>query len=184
MIQLPPVPDWNRLHPLVVHFPTAILLVAPLFVILGAVVAPPRDKPFLASALIIMVISTISLFVALQTGETASELVGRTAQVKEVLKLHDSLAETTCLLFSVLTVVFAHLLVLPKILRRELSRTLSASLLAAFLILYATGALFLVNTGHQGGRMVHELGVDAQISVSTESVALPSSCIPEESARN
>ena len=35
MIQLPPIPGWYELHPLVVHFPIALLLIAPLFVLLG-----------------------------------------------------------------------------------------------------------------------------------------------------
>ncbi len=31
----PPFPSWDGLHPLIVHFPIALLLVAPLFVVLG-----------------------------------------------------------------------------------------------------------------------------------------------------
>ncbi|HXJ96027.1 MAG TPA: DUF2231 domain-containing protein [Terriglobia bacterium] len=180
MIQLPPIPDWNRLHPLIVHFPIALLLVAPVFVILGALLAPTKGRSFLTSALILMVMGILSLFVALETGDAASKLAGETVQIKQVLEQHEKFAETTCILFAALTAVFAYLVVLPKILKRELSRTLSASLLVAFLILYGTGALFLVNTAHQGGRLVHEFAVDAQSAPSTQRAALPVSASPEK----
>jgi uncharacterized membrane protein len=72
MIYLPPVPSWNGLHPLIVHFPIALLFVAPLFVILGAVLSPPKGRPFLVSALILMVVGTASILFAIETGEAAS----------------------------------------------------------------------------------------------------------------
>jgi len=83
-----------------------------------------------------------------------------------VLKQHEELAQTTGLLFLVLTVVFTALLLVPRVLRLELSRTLSTALFLAFLVLYSTGVLFLVNTAHQGGRLVHELGVRAPVAPS------------------
>ena len=45
-------------------------------------------------------------------------------------------------------------------------------MLLAFLVLYGTGALFLVNTAHQGGRLVHELGVRAPVAPSSQTAAL------------
>ena len=179
MIQIPPIPDWSQLHPLVIHFPIALLLVAPLFVIVGAALTPASGRPFLVSALITMVIGTVSLFVALETGDATAEALFQNSQIKQVLHEHEQLAETTCILFTVLTTVFGSLVALPKVLKHELSRPLNASLLAAFLILYGTGALFLANTAHQGGRLVHEFGVDAQAAASTQTATLPGSANPE-----
>ena len=167
-----PIPNWNQLHPLVIHFPIALLLVAPLFVIVATLLSPVKGRPFLISALGMMVVGTVSLFFALETGTAAANLLGESTQVKQVLEKHEQLAETTCILFSALTVVFGHLVVLPIILRRELNRTLSTSLVAAFLILYGTGALFLVNTAHQGGRLFHEFGVSAQGATSQAPAAM------------
>lgn len=168
MIHFPSLPDWNRLHPLIVHFPIALLLVVPVLVVVGGVLPPSKGRPFLTSALIMMVIGAASLFVALETGDAASELLGETTQIRQVLQQHERLAETTCVLFSALTAAFAHLVVLPRILKRELSRPLSTSLLAAFLILYGTGALFLLNTAHQGWRLSHEFGIEAQTTTSAQ----------------
>jgi len=103
MIQLPPIPDWDQLHPLVIHFPSALLLVTPVFVILGAILSPPQGRSFLTSALIMMTAGTITLFVALETGDAAGGLVVQTAQIKQALEQHERSAETTCLLFSALT---------------------------------------------------------------------------------
>jgi uncharacterized membrane protein len=164
MMQLPPIPSWQALHPLIVHFPIALLLVAPVFVIVGAVLGPPKSRTFLVSALILMVLGTASLFVSAETGEAAGKLAPRTPAVQAVIEQHEELAETTEILFSMLTVAFAALLFAPKLLRRDLASRFLRALLAAFLLFYATGVLFLANTAHHGGRLVHELGVRAPLA--------------------
>jgi uncharacterized membrane protein len=175
MLNLPFLPSWNGLHPLIVHFPIALLFVAPLFVILGIVVGPLKGRPFLVSALILMALGTGSIFVAVETGELASELVRSTSAVRAVLQQHQNLAETTEVLFTLLTVVLAALLFAPKLLRRELGLRVLVALLAAFLLFYITGALFLVKTAHQGARLVHELGVKAPVASSVAATDLVSS---------
>jgi uncharacterized membrane protein len=175
MLNLPFVPSWNGLHPLIVHFPIALLFVAPLFVILGIVVGPLKGRPFLVSALILMALGTGSIFVAVETGELASELVRSTSAVRAVLQQHQNLAETTEVLFTLLTVVLAALLFAPKLLRRELGLRVLVALLAAFLLFYITGALFLVKTAHQGARLVHEFGVKAPVASSVAATDLVSS---------
>src|SRR5215472_2918889 len=128
------VPSWNGLHPLIVHFPIALLLVAPLFVILGMAIGPPKGRPFLVSALVLMALGTSSMLVAVESGEAASELVRSTSSVRAVLQQHQDLAETTEVLFTLLTVVLAALLYAPKLLRRELGLRVVMALLAAFLL--------------------------------------------------
>jgi uncharacterized membrane protein len=166
MVYLPPVPSWNALHPLIVHFPIALLFVAPLFVLLGVIFAPPKGRPFLVSALIVMALGTVSLFVAVETGEAASELVSSTAPARDVLRQQQDLAGTTEVLFALLTLVFAALLYMPSLLRRELGPRVNVALLAAYLLFYATGMLFLVNTAYRGGRLAHELGQKAPVASS------------------
>ena len=36
MTQLPPIPQWSSLHPLIVHFPIALFLLSPLLMIAAA----------------------------------------------------------------------------------------------------------------------------------------------------
>jgi uncharacterized membrane protein len=180
MIDLPQIPSWNALHPLIVHFPIALLFVAPLFVILGIVVGPLKGRAFLVSALILMALGTASIFVALETGEGASELVRSTSAGREVLRQHQDLAETTQVLFTLLTVVLAVLLCAPRLLRRQLGLQVTVALLAVFLLLYITGVLFLVKTAHRGARLVHEFGVKAPVASSVAATDLVSSPGPED----
>jgi len=42
MLHFPPIPNWDALHPLIIHFPIALLLIAPIFVVVGAALTPPR----------------------------------------------------------------------------------------------------------------------------------------------
>lgn len=180
MLNLPHVPSWDGLHPLIVHFPIALLFVAPLFVILGILIGPPKGRPYLVSALILMALGTGSILLAVETGEAASHIVSSTSTVRTVLRQHQDLAETTEILFVLLTLVLAALLYVPKLLRRELGSQVNVALLVVYLLLYTTGALFLVNTAHRGARLVHEFGVKAPVASSVATADVLSSSVPED----
>ena len=161
MATLPLLPDWQQLHPLIVHFPTALLLVAPIFVLIGILRPPAPALPFLLSALLLMVLGTIASYVALSTGVVAGSQTRLTPEVEAILRHHRLLAETTVLMFSALTVVFAAIVLVPRLLASQSTRVITALLPAVFLVLYAAGAVLLVNTAHMGGRLVHEFGITA-----------------------
>jgi uncharacterized membrane protein len=167
MIQFPPIPAWDALHPLIVHFPIALLLIAPLFILIGALLQPEKGRVYLVSALILMVLGTGAVFLALETGEAAGKLAERTPEINAVLERHEQLAETTRVVFSVLTVIFAAILFLPRLLRRSSTWLVSRALPLIFLVLYGAGMLLLVNTAHNGGRLVHEFGVKAMVAPET-----------------
>lgn len=164
MVEFPPLPSWDGLHPLIVHFPIALLIVAPLFIVLGIVLR--RARPFLWAALLLMVIGTAGIFIAISTGEAAGKLAERTPQINAVLEHHEQLAERTRLGFAILTVVFAAILALPRLIRRQPGRVATLVLPVVFLVGYLAGMVMLVNTAHNGGRLVHELGVQALVAPS------------------
>ena len=166
MFDAPLIPSWNGLHPLIIHFPIALLLTAPLFVIIGGVLSPPKGKSFLISALILMALGTASVFLSTETGEAAKGKLGSDPVIKVVIVEHQDLAEASEVLFSVLTIAFAALLFLPRWVHVELGHRVNEALLAVFLIFYATGILFLINTAHHGGILVHEMGVRSPMTHS------------------
>ncbi len=166
MFQLPPVPSWSGLHPLVIHFPIALLLVAPLFVFIGAIVPPRRSRGLFFAALVLMALGAVSVFVAAQSGEAAGKLAERTPEVNAILENHEHLAERTEIAFSIATVLFGALLLVPVLARRAPSRLTATILPLAFLALYLPAAALLMNTAHNGGRLVHEFGVRAIVAPS------------------
>jgi len=166
MFEFLPVPTWDSLHPLVVHLPIGLLLVAPVFILLGALLSPARGKPYLVAAWVLMLLGTLSTFVAVGTGEAAGRLVDRTPAISAVLEHHEELAEQTRMTFSILTVVFGVVLVAPKLLRKEWGRIYSTVLPLIILCVYVGGMALLANTGHNGGRLVHEFGVHALVPPS------------------
>lgn len=175
MQTLPPIPSWTELHPLVIHFPIALLLIAPLFIIIGIILNPQKGRPFLMGALVLMLLGSAGTFLAIATGEAAGEIAERTPAVSAVLERHEDLAEMTRIVFSVLTLLFAAILLLPRVLKREPSTATARILPLAFLLFYSAGAVILMNTAHNGGRLVHELGVHAGITQSNgTSPATPS----------
>ena len=166
MIQFPPIPSWDALHPLVIHFPIALLLVVPFLIVVGALVPPERGRAILYVALALMIAGTLGTFLAVATGEAAGRIAERTPQIDAILEHHEQLAEATRVAFSVLTVVFAAILLIPVILKKTSNRLVSTALPLAFLVLYGAGILLLTNTAHNGGRLVHEFGVRAAVKPS------------------
>ena len=139
MLTLPPIPSWQAIHPLIVHFPIALLLIAPLFIVIGVVRKPERSFPFLLVALILMALGTVATFVAASSGEAAGELAENIPQAKAVLEQHEELAETTEIAFSALTLIFASILFVPRVFKREPTRAISTVLPLVFLDLLCDG---------------------------------------------
>jgi uncharacterized membrane protein len=156
MLDLPT--SWDGLHPLVVHFPIALLLVAPVFIVLG-IALRERGRPMLASSLILMVLGTVALFVAVSTGEAAGEFAERLPTAESLVERHEELAETARTLFAALTLIFAAWLVIPVLLKRDVGGMLTTSVNIAFLVAYLAASAVLVNAAHEGGRLVHEFGL-------------------------
>ena len=165
--QLPPIPSWEGLHPLVVHFPIALLLIAPRFV-LAAMVMRQRGRLLAVAGLTLMVIGTAFAFVAKESGEAAGELVDASDSVQAVLERHENLAELTVPLFASLTAAYAVLLSLQWWFLRLRAAAIHFPLHGVFLLAFMVSCVVLANTAHQGGRLVHEFGVRAFVGPTSK----------------
>jgi uncharacterized membrane protein len=159
---LPPWPGWDALHPLVIHFPIALLLVAPIFVALAAL-RPGRGTPFAISALVLLVLGTTAAFVAVETGEAAAEVATRSEAINVALERHATLAEVARNLFAGLTALYAIILVAPRLLASLKKPAYVAVMHLVFLALLLAGDLVLANVAHRGGLLVHKYGVHAML---------------------
>lgn len=180
---LPPIPTWDAMHPLIVHFPIALLMIVPVLLILGLIWQKHSRGLFLAT-FVLMVAGTIGIYVAMSTGEAGEERAEKIPAAEVVLEQHEELAETTRTIFTALTLIFAAMLFAAPLLRKRiqknyqlqtttepaedesflLSRKTSMIATAAFLVFYLAGIVTLANTAHQGGRLVHEFGVQAAMN--------------------
>ncbi len=181
MPQFPPMPNWDALHPLIIHFPIALLLLSPLFVAISAVLPAPRGRPYMIAAILVLLLGTAGMYVAMSTGKAAAEIAERENAVNAVLETHESLAMETEIVFSVLSVILLGMFLLPRVLRCRETRLFSTLLPLTFLAFYSVGLVFLVNTAHAGGRLVHEFGVHALIPAASGRAASP---VAESSAAN
>lgn len=147
------MPPWNHVHPLVVHFPIALLLTAPLLVLLG-LAWPAQRRGIHAAALAQLGLGVLAAGAALVTGNAATGFAQRTHELRDTLAAHEHYAQFTAGAFTILTALFACLWWMSGRLGKG---TLNA-LLVLWLALSLVGMASLAQTGHLGGRMVHELG--------------------------
>jgi uncharacterized membrane protein len=159
---LPAWPGWDGLHPFVVHFPIALLLFAPVFVVL-AMLMRSRPNGFRASALMLLVAGTAAVMVAISTGKAAGELADHTPAINAIMSRHVELAVRVRNVFAALTAIYALLLVLPRFVKTLARPVVAFTSQALFLALLLAGCLLLINTSHAGGRLVHQMGVHAMM---------------------
>lgn len=161
----PPIPPWDAIHPMIVHFPIVLLMIAPLFVLLG-MIRGPWGRSFSFSALVLLVLGTLSAILVVEAGEASAELVMRTEDINAVLHAHEELAETTITLSAIFTVAYCCLVGIRLVLRDKLKPVVWIILSLIFLLGYGAVLLALANTGHDGGRLVHEFGVHVNLPAS------------------
>lgn len=159
----PKIPSWEGMHPLVVHFPVALLLVAPLLVMLG-IVLRAHARGLTIGGVVLMALGTAGAWVAILTGEAATELVKHGAPaVLEAIERHRAAAGNVRTVFTVLTLLFAGLMWLPANVARRLSPRAHLGLTLVLLAAYGGATLLLVKAAHHGGLLVHEYGIRAPV---------------------
>ncbi|GLH74264.1 hypothetical protein GETHLI_27660 [Geothrix limicola] len=150
------MPPFNHLHPAIVHFPIALLMVAPAIFLLGAL-WPAQRRGIHAVALGLLLLGVLGGLAALITGEAAQIFARRTPELRAALDHHEDLAQGTMGIFGALAATWCLYLGLIRLRRRELPPALGRSLFILWMLLSACGVVTLILTGHAGGRMVHEL---------------------------
>lgn len=174
---IPPTPAWEGLHPVVVHFPIALLLIVPVLIVTGLAIRRCRAGLLLA-AWALLFLGTIGAYIAVSTGEAAEEnaIVGET--IGKVLHEHEELAELARNIFTAYTLAYTLILIVAAARAAGAKRRhqphpdresppASGNARALFIVhllfiaLYLPGMMVLINAAHLGGRVVHEYGVTA-----------------------
>ena len=158
----PPIPTWDGLHPIITHFPIALLLVAPVFLVL-ALLLKTHEKGLLIATAVTMILGVVGAFVAVSTGEAAGELAERMPGVEAAIERHEELAELARNLFAGLAGLLG-VIVVWRLVMKSTRRAPFIVVGILYLALHAGASLVLANAAHEGGRLVHEFGVRAMLT--------------------
>ena len=145
------VPEWApNIHPLLVHFPIALLITAVGLDVVGWVLR--RSRPLRHAATLLYVLGTGAAVAAYFTGRAASQTIWFPGMAQAVVKEHWDWAFRTVWFFAILTVV-------RLVLLRPSRRDPGAAIIAALALAGLVGIGLLVETGDRGGRLVYQHGV-------------------------
>lgn len=165
MFEIYPIPSWDKIHPLIVHFPIALLSVAPVFILMSFF-AGRLKMAFKVAALTLMVLGTLGVFLAMSSGSAAEHEIeaGLAHEAHEVLEEHEDLAKNTRNFFVTLTLLYAVILIGQSASKKEMRLAAAVPVYILFLAAYGAGILVLQNTGHHGAMLVHDHGAHNPIT--------------------
>ncbi len=159
------LPDWApNLHPLLVHFPIAILFTAVLIDIAGLFL---KEQPFWRRAAVLLyVLGGISVFATYLAGEQAADSVFLPSEANALLTEHSDLGQWTFWFYGGYAVL--RLIVFLT----GLSKRMIVHLPMVFIA--AGGLVLLFSTAEHGAELVFRFGVGVQaVDLSVESVGAP-----------
>ncbi len=145
MDQLPDFWRTEIYHPLSVHFPIVLLLMATLFKLIGLW---SSRITWDQGGRLLLVLGVIGVWISIYTGNLADGIVSRQLCDPTVLKDHENFANTTAWIFTIALVI--------ELLSRyiELIKTRIVSVILVVLMLAGSGTLTYV--GHLGAELVYQ----------------------------
>ncbi len=160
---LPPFPEWDAAHPLIVHFPIGLLLVAPVFMLIAVFVRKPA---WTIATILLLLIGTIGAWVAYYSGE-AAEVYWRTTgdlapDIDKLMADHHVAGGQARLFATLVTLAFIVWAVLSVKLAKK--RGVLIGLGLVILLGFLGANLRLAQAGHMGGQLVHEHRITAPYS--------------------
>lgn len=165
-------PSWDGFHPLAVHFPIALLAIAPIFVLLGAATG---IRTYMVSGLLLLLLGVAGSFVASSTGEAAYAVMEPNYELEpeetpwakdpyDVAEEHGENAEHARNIFAGIAVAYLVVVILAyaKPDSAKLKPRIAIGLVFLAALSYAN--VLMANAAHLGGELVHIHGVRANMA--------------------
>jgi uncharacterized membrane protein len=157
MSPLPMFPNWDGIHPLLIHFPVTLFVLGPIFAFVAAFTKAAVRHTLLVSCLVLMLLGTTSLQMSYGAGQAAARAASA-MQAQVVLERHKEFADLARSSLTLATLLFG--LTLLFCFRLDLRvRELIGVLPLGTAVFYGLGLFWLVHTAYEGERLVHEFGV-------------------------
>jgi len=150
MNELPEFWRTEVFHPLSVHFPIALLLVALVFKI---ITIWSKKETWQLGGSVLLGLGVVGLWIAIYTGNLADGIVSRKICDPTILKDHQNLAFITAWIFTASFIFDVLLQLFSDKIRRK-----SWVFKLLLIILLITGNGFLTYTGHLGATLVYQQG--------------------------
>jgi uncharacterized membrane protein len=141
----------HPIHPMVVHFPIALLITSVVFDFLAT---RWRHKSFQDAGFYTLIAGLLGAAVAVLTGAMAEEVVEDTSIPESVLEIHEALGYAAFLFF-------IGLLALRLLMRWKLIREIPA----LYLAMGVAGIMILSAAGYFGGSLVYDFGAGVSMPV-------------------
>ncbi|HSD64248.1 MAG TPA: DUF2231 domain-containing protein [Ignavibacteriaceae bacterium] len=149
---------FDYIHPMIVHFPIALLIVGLLADFIGLI----SKKEFFSNAgFYLLILGTLGVVAAFITGQSAGEGVTETGSLKLALENHEDAAQLSIWLMSAAALVRIMFVAIKKY-----SGVLKWIAFALFLI----GVLSIARTGYFGGELVFKHAAGVHFTVGLESL--------------
>lgn len=136
------------LHPLIVHFPIALLFVAGAFYLYSII---KSSESFFSIAAILHLVGGVSFIAAILTGQQAEAAVTHAPEIHEMIEQHELLSYISIWVFGLMYIW--QMLRAKKFLQVEK---------IAFVTIFSVLLAVMAYSAHLGGRMVYEKGVGVE----------------------
>lgn len=150
--------DTSHLHPMVVHFPIALLITGFLFEIAGLVI---KKEFFSKAGFYLLILGSAGVLAAYFSGQNAGSGIEEAGPLKDALEMHEDAALLAAILSGVALAVRLGLVFYKKY---------QGALKYVSVILFFAAVLAIGKTGYYGGDLVykHAAGVQFDLGLGTE----------------
>ncbi len=145
--------DTTHLHPMIVHFPIALLIIGFLFDLIGAIF----NKDFFSkTGFYLLILGTAGVIAAYISGNIAGDGVSEAGTLKQALENHEDAAELSLWLMVIASIVRIVFVLLKKY---------SGVFKWAAIVLFLVGILSIARTGYYGGELVFKHAAGVQLNL-------------------
>lgn len=134
MFEIPSIPSWDAFHPGISHFPMVLLLVVPIFILMG-LLSPARRQKLIGMAFWFLLLGTVGVYLSASTGDAARDFAQRSPEITKAIEEHENIGASVRAVYSALTLLLSGFLFAPQLLRKHFSKKASLVLMVLFLVM-------------------------------------------------